>query len=159
MYVLTSLTGQHGAPRPRALGLCGLLLQAHIAEAILGRRPHAVVVETAVTPEHGLASGSIFACGSAGQHGMQQAYFVRWLCPMAAKLRALSSPTDSALWQAWTLLSRMHSATCRSCVVYKPVNHSCCMSTPVRLMSQACKTGIIPCYHLMSYDPMLLTEA
>ena len=75
-------------------------MQAHIAANIMQQRPWAVVFETAVTPQHGLASGNVFDCSSAVKHSMQ-AYFVRWLCPLAGQLSGLPNPVDSALWQAW----------------------------------------------------------
>lgn len=59
-----------------------------------------MVFETAVTPRHGQATGNLFDCSHAVSDSMQP-YFVRWLCPLAEQLAAvsLSSLPTSPLWQ------------------------------------------------------------
>ena len=48
-------------------------------EFILANRPDAVVVETAVTPEHGAVPGSSVSCADELVQG-PQAFFIRMFC-------------------------------------------------------------------------------
>lgn len=72
-------------------------VQAHIAEHILRLRPTCVVVETAITPQHGASTGNEFSCQ--GEDVIYAGPFVRMLCYCANQLGELTSPTDSPLWE------------------------------------------------------------
>ena len=79
--------------------------QAHIAEHILQSRTTAVVVETAVTPQHGAKTGNKFSCSEADV--MYAGGFARMLCYCARQLGETPSPADSPLWEVrppWLLL-------------------------------------------------------
>ena len=75
------------------------LLQPYIGEFILRQRPTAVVVETAVTPEHGARTGNEFHCTDGSGGG----FFPRmFFCHVAAQLADMPDPAASALWKVCT---------------------------------------------------------
>ena len=59
-------------------------LQADIAQWILDSRPAAVILETAVTPQHGLATGNVFDCITGPQDPVQPFFRQVALSPGAA---------------------------------------------------------------------------
>jgi len=77
--------------------------QPHIAEYILRERPHAVVVETALTPEHGARPGNTVSCRDRVVEG-PGAFFLRMFCQVASALQeeAAAAGGDilaTSLWQ------------------------------------------------------------
>lgn len=76
-----------------------LLSQAYVGEHILQQRPHSVVVETAITPVHGAASGNVFTCSSAPPIGGN--FFARLFCHAASQLADEPDPQISQLWQVY----------------------------------------------------------
>lgn len=72
-------------------------MQAHIGEHILRSRASAVVVETALTPQHGARSGNVFQCE--GEDIMHAGPFARMLCYCARQLAELPSPADAPIWE------------------------------------------------------------
>lgn len=80
--------------------LCNLrprCAQAHIGEYILCSRASTVVVETALTPQHGTMTGNVFSCN--GPDVMHAGPFARMLCYCARQLADLPSPADTPLWK------------------------------------------------------------
>ena len=77
--------------------LTRLTLQAHIGEHILRSRASAVVVETALTPQHGARSGNEFQCE--GEDIMHAGPFARMLCYCARQLAELPNPADAPIWE------------------------------------------------------------
>lgn len=59
--------------------------QPHIGEYILEQRPQCVVVETAMTPEHGSLSGNLIGCGDWVQGSA--AFWLRNFCAIAEQIR------------------------------------------------------------------------
>ena len=77
-----------------------LTFQADAAEAIWQRRPSAVVVETAVCPEHGAATGNIVA-----MHTPPSNFFVGMFQGIGRQLSQEPDLTSSHLWQVSSAFS------------------------------------------------------
>ena len=81
--------------------LCCILrwtsMQAHIGEHILRSRPTAVVVETAITPQHGAMTGNVFSCW--GEDLTYAGPLARMLCYCASQLKDFPAPTETSLWE------------------------------------------------------------
>ena len=56
-----------------------------------------MVVETALTPQHGAQSGNVFQCE--GEDIMHAGPFARMLCYCARQLAELPSPADTPVWE------------------------------------------------------------
>ncbi|CAL5227715.1 g10725 [Coccomyxa viridis] len=80
-------------------GVQHLERQAHIGEHILRSGASAVVVETALTPQHGAQSGNVFQCE--GEDIMHAGPFARMLCYCARQLAELPSPADTPVWESF----------------------------------------------------------
>jgi hypothetical protein len=72
-------------------------MQAHIGEHILRSRPTAVVVETAITPQHGAMTGNVFSCQ--GEDLPFAGPFARMLCYCACQLKDFPAPAETSLWE------------------------------------------------------------
>ncbi|CAL8462413.1 g1946 [Coccomyxa elongata] len=70
--------------------------QPYIGEHILRHRPSTVVVETAISPTHGAASGNTFTCSRLAQDSI---FFERLFCQVSAQLAQMPDPTSTRLWQ------------------------------------------------------------
>ncbi|BDA46264.1 hypothetical protein COCOBI_08-3560 [Coccomyxa sp. Obi] len=68
----------------------------YIGDYILWQRPSAVVVETAISPEHGAASGNFFTCSHLAQDSN---FFERLFCQVSSQLAQTPDPTATRLWQ------------------------------------------------------------
>ena len=73
--------------------------QPYIGDFILRQQPSAVVVETAVTPEHGAKTGNEFRCADGVLRGGGGGFFPRMFCHVAAQLADMPDPAASALWR------------------------------------------------------------
>ncbi|GAX79476.1 hypothetical protein CEUSTIGMA_g6917.t1 [Chlamydomonas eustigma] len=80
--------------------------QSHVGEFILSEKPEAVVVETAVTSEHGAQSGNAIIQGEAIAEG-QDAFFLRIFSQVAEQLKQEGGTwINSSLWQNVNLYHR-----------------------------------------------------
>ena len=75
--------------------ICRCAAQPAIGEAILRARPSAVVVETAVNPAHGAATGNLLCTDT---HARLADAGLRRLCMAAAQLAAEPDPCASRLF-------------------------------------------------------------
>lgn len=110
-----------------------LLLQPYIGEHILHERPNFVVVETAICPEHGAASGNIFTCSDLAP---TSSFFERMFCQVSMQLAQMPEPGNSRLWQV-SILAPAISFCCHVQVKH----HSCIFMRRARVLSM-----MFPCY-------------
>ena len=72
-------------------------MQEHIGDHILQNRPSCVVVETAVTPVHGSASGNEFRCDS--EDMFHAGLMARMVCHVSSWLSETPHAAASPLWR------------------------------------------------------------
>ncbi|KAG2451634.1 hypothetical protein HYH02_003414 [Chlamydomonas schloesseri] len=80
-------------------GVEHLAPQPHIGEWIIRQRPQAVVVETAMGPEHGAVSGNVIRCGDQVADPTA-AFYLRMFCQIGVSLQDFKDGdfTESPLW-------------------------------------------------------------
>ncbi|GLC70389.1 hypothetical protein PLESTF_000967700 [Pleodorina starrii] len=81
-------------------GVEHLAPQPHIGEWIIRQRPQAVVVETAMGPEHGSLAGNVIRCGDPTVVDPTAAFFLRMFCQIGVTLQEFKDGdfTASPLW-------------------------------------------------------------
>ena len=101
-----SASGSLQLPGTAAITLFGVRHaeeDAGIGEAILGQRPAAVVVETAMTAGHGEAMGTVLRPDDqATAQELQRDLRARIICQFGRRLRDTASPVDDPIWQVLT---------------------------------------------------------
>ncbi len=120
----------------------GLVVQPYIGEHILRHRPSTVVVETAISPTHGAASGNTFTCSRLAQDSN---FFERLFCQVSAQLTQMPDPTSTRLWQVGVaLLPPLNANELLSC---KEIAYVWGESTP---LLGACAVNDVPMLHTMT---------
>ncbi len=77
---------------------------ADIGEHILRQRPAAVVVETAVTAGHGIATGAVLRPDDQGTaQELQRDLRTRMVVQLGLRLRDAAKPCDDPIWQVLTM--------------------------------------------------------
>ena len=106
-------------------------MQAHIGEHILQSRPTAVVVETAITPQHGAMPGNMFSCQ--GEDLTYARPFARMLCYCASQLKDFSAPAETPLWEVsntnLNCLGQSYLSASACWPLDACVRHGCCCVT------------------------------
>ncbi|KAG2488998.1 hypothetical protein HYH03_012437 [Edaphochlamys debaryana] len=94
-----SLACPHTGAAIHVFGVEHLTPQPHIGEWILRQRPSAVLVETAMGPEHGAAAGAVLRCGDRVADPTA-AFYLRMFCQIGVTLQDFKEGdfTASPLW-------------------------------------------------------------